>query len=241
MAESVSALLKLLEEPPPRAVLLLVTHAPGRLLPTIRSREEAEKVRARLRQSVTAAFEARQNGQRAELAELQKRLDRVEKLIESRQRQKERIIDRRVEELLDPAVKWPSPGQPDAPTRSPGEPDVTKDDPLPEGYLERAKERVELLRKANRTSSLRMSELLSAEREFLEADLQAARSPGEKVEALRRGVGELEKLLNRAKAQEKIGRIASSEVLAVELAFLKTKGELERVDDNPTSPTRGRD
>lgn len=33
-----NALLKLLEEPPPRAVLLLVTHAPGRLLPTIRSR-----------------------------------------------------------------------------------------------------------------------------------------------------------------------------------------------------------
>lgn len=33
-----NALLKILEEPPPRALLLLVTHAPGRLLPTIRSR-----------------------------------------------------------------------------------------------------------------------------------------------------------------------------------------------------------
>jgi DNA polymerase-3 subunit delta' len=33
-----NALLKLLEEPPPRAMLLLVSHAPGRLLPTIRSR-----------------------------------------------------------------------------------------------------------------------------------------------------------------------------------------------------------
>ena len=33
-----NAVLKLLEEPPPRAVLLLVSHAPGRLLPTIRSR-----------------------------------------------------------------------------------------------------------------------------------------------------------------------------------------------------------
>lgn len=33
-----NALLKTLEEPPPRAVLLLVCHAPGRLLPTIRSR-----------------------------------------------------------------------------------------------------------------------------------------------------------------------------------------------------------
>jgi DNA polymerase III subunit delta' len=37
-AASANALLKILEEPPPRAVLLLVCSAPGRLLPTIRSR-----------------------------------------------------------------------------------------------------------------------------------------------------------------------------------------------------------
>jgi DNA polymerase-3 subunit delta' len=35
---SANALLKVLEEPPPRAVLVLVCSAPGRLLPTIRSR-----------------------------------------------------------------------------------------------------------------------------------------------------------------------------------------------------------
>lgn len=33
-----NALLKVLEEPPPRGVLFLIAHAPGRLLPTIRSR-----------------------------------------------------------------------------------------------------------------------------------------------------------------------------------------------------------
>ena len=33
-----NALLKVLEEPPPRGMLLLVSHAPGRLMPTIRSR-----------------------------------------------------------------------------------------------------------------------------------------------------------------------------------------------------------
>jgi len=36
--ESENALLKVLEEPPPRALLLLVSHAPGRVIPTIRSR-----------------------------------------------------------------------------------------------------------------------------------------------------------------------------------------------------------
>ena len=35
---SANALLKILEEPPPRAILLLVCAAPGRLPPTIRSR-----------------------------------------------------------------------------------------------------------------------------------------------------------------------------------------------------------
>ncbi|WP_439499935.1 DNA polymerase III subunit delta' [Bosea sp. (in: a-proteobacteria)] len=35
---SANALLKLLEEPPPRALFLIVAHAPGRALPTIRSR-----------------------------------------------------------------------------------------------------------------------------------------------------------------------------------------------------------
>ena len=33
-----NALLKVLEEPPPRSLILLVTHSPGRVLPTIRSR-----------------------------------------------------------------------------------------------------------------------------------------------------------------------------------------------------------
>jgi DNA polymerase-3 subunit delta' len=36
--ESANALLKVLEEPPPNALLLLVSHAAGRVLPTIRSR-----------------------------------------------------------------------------------------------------------------------------------------------------------------------------------------------------------
>ena len=36
--QAANALLKMLEEPPKRAVLLLLAHAPGRLLPTIRSR-----------------------------------------------------------------------------------------------------------------------------------------------------------------------------------------------------------
>src|SRR3546814_5893859 len=37
-SNAANAVLKILEEPPPRALFLLVSHAPGGLLPTIRSR-----------------------------------------------------------------------------------------------------------------------------------------------------------------------------------------------------------
>jgi DNA polymerase-3 subunit delta' len=43
---AVNALLKVLEEPPPQALLLVVSHAPARLLPTIRSRCRRVALRA---------------------------------------------------------------------------------------------------------------------------------------------------------------------------------------------------
>jgi DNA polymerase-3 subunit delta' len=44
-ANSANALLKMIEEPPARALFLIVSHAPGRLLPTIRSRCRALTLR----------------------------------------------------------------------------------------------------------------------------------------------------------------------------------------------------
>ncbi len=61
---------------------------------------------AMLRVSVKRAFEIRQQLQRAELAEFEKRLDSIRQSIETRDRIAEQIIDRRVEELLDPNLKW---------------------------------------------------------------------------------------------------------------------------------------
>jgi DNA polymerase-3 subunit delta' len=50
-----NALLKILEEPPLRAMLLLVSHAPGRLLPTIRSRCRQLALRALAREDIARA------------------------------------------------------------------------------------------------------------------------------------------------------------------------------------------
>lgn len=52
-----NALLKTLEEPPPRALFLLVTHAPGRVLPTIRSRTRLLRLRPPGEGDVLAALD----------------------------------------------------------------------------------------------------------------------------------------------------------------------------------------
>jgi DNA polymerase-3 subunit delta' len=54
-AAGANALLKILEEPPARALLLVVSHAPGRLLPTIRSRCRRLSLRPLDPQDVTRA------------------------------------------------------------------------------------------------------------------------------------------------------------------------------------------
>lgn len=52
-----NALLKTLEEPPPRALFLLVCHAPGRVLPTIRSRTRLLRLRPLADGDVLAALD----------------------------------------------------------------------------------------------------------------------------------------------------------------------------------------
>ncbi|MCB4768308.1 DNA polymerase III subunit delta' [Ancylobacter sp. Lp-2] len=56
-AQGANALLKTLEEPPDNALFLLVSHAPGRLLPTIRSRCRALSLRALSPEQVTEALD----------------------------------------------------------------------------------------------------------------------------------------------------------------------------------------
>jgi len=55
-ANGANAILKILEEPPPQAILLLISHNPGRLLPTIRSRCRILKLKALDQQQFTAVM-----------------------------------------------------------------------------------------------------------------------------------------------------------------------------------------
>ena len=53
-----NALLKMLEEPPPNSIFLLVSHAPGRLLPTIRSRCRRLDFQALSEDAMTSVLDA---------------------------------------------------------------------------------------------------------------------------------------------------------------------------------------
>jgi DNA polymerase-3 subunit delta' len=57
--EGANALLKMLEEPPPNTIFFLVSHAPGRLLPTIRSRCRRLDFRKLDTAAMTSIIEAR--------------------------------------------------------------------------------------------------------------------------------------------------------------------------------------
>ena len=88
-------------------------------------------MKTKLRNAVTREFAHRQQQQRAELAKLQLRLERIQTLIESREKVREEIISRRVEELLNPALHWNSTPVPDT-GHSTSAPDTINESPAPE-------------------------------------------------------------------------------------------------------------
>jgi len=67
---------------------------------------ESLKQRARLRESIQKTFATRQEIQRAELTEFARRLSRMQQSIDARDRIADKVIDRRLEELLDPEASW---------------------------------------------------------------------------------------------------------------------------------------
>lgn len=72
--------------------------------------KQAESVgsteRSELQAAVRKSFEARQALQRAELADLAKRMKSMQQSIDLRDKLAEKVIERRVEDLLDPNLKW---------------------------------------------------------------------------------------------------------------------------------------
>lgn len=90
--------------------------------PTEDQRKKIEALKATLRDAVEATFNERQKMQAGELYGLRQRLNQIEATISTREKNREAIINRRVEELINPDVKWDassatSPQSPSPPTR----------------------------------------------------------------------------------------------------------------------------
>lgn len=66
------------------------------------------EARTQLSQAVENAFDQRQAHQKAEAKRLQEKLKQIQDAIQRREALRERIIQRRVDELLDPNVNWDS-------------------------------------------------------------------------------------------------------------------------------------
>ncbi len=67
---------------------------------------ESVNLRSELRNVVRQAFDDRQRLQRAELTEFARRLESVQRSLEARERVADQIIDRRIEDLLNPSWNW---------------------------------------------------------------------------------------------------------------------------------------
>ena len=110
---SANALLKLIEEPPPRCLFLLIAHRPGRLLPTIRSRCRTLMLQSlappALDAAVREALDA--SGQKAAEPALAKACARAEGSVHEALRllaADESAVDDLMEQVLGdlPHVKW---------------------------------------------------------------------------------------------------------------------------------------
>lgn len=76
------------------------------LAATPRDEKELARLKADLQGAVHSAFHARQAWQRKQVAEMRKRLDEIEKNVSARSQRSNEIIERRVEDLLNPERQW---------------------------------------------------------------------------------------------------------------------------------------
>ncbi|MBI3860324.1 MAG: thioredoxin family protein [Planctomycetia bacterium] len=79
------------------------------LAATPKDEKRLGELKAELQGAVHSAFHARQTAQRSQVAAMRKRLEEIESNISSRIQRADEIIQRRIEELLDPQRAWESP------------------------------------------------------------------------------------------------------------------------------------
>ena len=82
----------------------------------VKTTADIAAAKSKLHAAVAKAFEARQKQQQAELLEMQRRIYGLANTIEDREKLKDQIIDRRVQDLLNPALQWNPPSAANPPS-----------------------------------------------------------------------------------------------------------------------------
>jgi len=83
-----------------------VANLKAKIKPSAKPISKDNILRTQLRAAVVKAFETRQALLKAELIEFQQRMKQLERSIELRDRISDQIVDRRVEDLLNPSLNW---------------------------------------------------------------------------------------------------------------------------------------
>lgn len=186
------------------------------------------KFRGALRDAVASAFAVRQRLLKAELTEFEQRITRLRQSIEGRERTHDRIIDRRVEELLNGDLEWKWSAKPfdgsarvdtptkaaDAPKRATALREHGSDASEPEAPLYTEEELNDLLRKDP------VMQRLETERQTLAARLKD-------IERGARGAPTNFREITRDKLSNAETAIASRKLELTEILIKRTRDQIE--------------
>lgn len=216
----------------------------------LRSAPEAHKLRIeeltqKLRRAVADAFGARQQLQQAEAAQLQERIASIRKDLQTRQKLSDQIIDRRVQDLLNPDLQWDSRRGPGgAGSRTSQSPDATSvlepaggEDAttgatanVPTGaqraYRDKLRERWKEVDELYRNGRLPFTDLLDAERDLAHAELAASTNLDERRASRQEHVNRLREIKAVVDAKFQEGLEPNHPKLAVDAALLWAESEL---------------
>ncbi len=194
-----------------------------------------------LRIAVVKAFEARQQVQRDELVRLQQRLMRIQRLIESRDQIKDKIIDHRVEELLNPALRWNDPEETNSKTTTSNSvSDAGHTRLVPQGVRairEKLSQRWRLVEQQFKSGEAALGDVLNAAKQFHEAEAATATTPQERRDAQQRQLNNLREIVQNCKARYKAGEGSLTDVLAAEAELLKVEAQSSPVSTSETPRT----
>jgi hypothetical protein len=217
-----------------------------------------EDLKKQLRQLVAESFALRRELQTAELAALQQRLVQAQVMIELRNRIQDQIIDRRVADLLNPALRWEPGSDPAMPETSTGtgtparqltprspagsEQSRSASSELLQQLVKLAQEQRDQVRAMYQGGRTTLTEFLEAEQNLALRQLQLAEAQGNWSDAITRAeefVKRSQEHVAAVKARVDSGVESTVELNRAQLALLEAELQLKTITERASESKRG--